>query len=233
MANNISVKYKGKTNELVIVLNEDADFDALKDEFTAKCAKSRGFFSSAAVSVAFNGRKLTKDEKEELTAILLNETNIIISEPDNGANNEPDGADAIKADEKRADEAEHKKDRAETTEYRREPEIHYGNAFFHKGTLRSGQDINYNGSVVVVGDVNPGGEIFAEGNIIVIGAVKGMVHAGCGGDKSCFVFALNLSPTQLRIADMIAYIPPELLKKNKDGASYAFIEDGQIFIKTM
>jgi len=233
MANNISIKYKGKTNELIIVLNEYADFNALKDEFTAKCAKSRGFFSSAAVSVTFGGRKLAKDEQEELTTILLNETNIIISEPERATGEEPDGADAAKTDEKHAEKTTQTDGRAETKEHRREPEINYGSAFFHKGTLRSGQNINYNGSVVVIGDVNPGGEIFAEGNIIVIGAVKGMVHAGCGGDKSCFVFALNLSPTQLRIADMIAYIPPELLKKNRDGASYAFIENGQIYIKTM
>jgi len=81
--------------------------------------------------------------------------------------------------------------------------------------------------------VNPGGEIIAEGSVIVLGALKGMVHAGCGGDRSRFVFALKFAPTQLRIADTITYIPPEMFKKEMAVASYAYAEEGQIFIKQL
>ena len=54
--------------------------------------------------------------------------------------------------------------------------------------------------MVVLGDVNPGAEIVAEGNIIVWGRVRGLVHAGSKGNATAVICALDLSPTQLRIA---------------------------------
>jgi len=78
----------------------------------------------------------------------------------------------------------------------------------HK-TLRSGNRIKFHGHVIVIGDVNPGAEIFAGGNIIIWGKLRGTVHAGALGDKSAIVCALNLSPTQLRIADKISIAPPQ------------------------
>ena len=228
MTSGISIKYKGKNNELIIVLNEDAGFDDIKREFTDKCAQSRKFFSSAAVSVKFAGRALTRTEEDELIDILIGETNIIIS--DDRDEPEPEHA----ADTSVAESGDSVAKNTESTHTaKREPEIDYGAAFFHKGTLRSGQDINFNGSVVITGDVNPGGEVMAEGNVVVLGSIKGVVHAGCGGDKTCFVFALNLAPTQLRIADTIAYIPPELVKKSRGRALYAYIDDGRINIRAM
>ncbi|MDO8753298.1 MAG: septum site-determining protein MinC [Anaerolineales bacterium] len=83
--------------------------------------------------------------------------------------------------------------------------------FVHK-TLRSGTRIEFPGHVVVVGDVNPGAEIVAEGNVIVWGRVRGLIHAGCKGDRSAFICALDLSANQLRIADEAS----AMLKPQKD-----------------
>ncbi|MDR3121682.1 MAG: septum site-determining protein MinC [Clostridiales bacterium] len=74
---------------------------------------------------------------------------------------------------------------------------------FVRGTLRSGKLISYDGNVVVIGDINPGAEVEATGNIIVLGTVRGIVHAGAGGNKETSVIALHFAPTQLRIADII------------------------------
>jgi len=74
-------------------------------------------------------------------------------------------------------------------------------ALFLQKTLRSGMRIEFAGHVVVLGDVNPGAEVIAEGNVIIWGRLRGMVHAGSKGNKNCMVCALDLSPTQLRIAD--------------------------------
>lgn len=71
-------------------------------------------------------------------------------------------------------------------------------------TLRSGTRIEFPGHVVVLGDVNPGAEIIAEGNIIIWGRLRGMVHAGSAGNTAAVICALDLSPTQLRIADEVA-----------------------------
>jgi septum site-determining protein MinC len=73
-------------------------------------------------------------------------------------------------------------------------------------TLRSGTRIEFPGHVVVLGDVNAGAEIVAEGNVIVWGRVRGMIHAGCKGDRKAVICALDLSATQLRIADEISAV---------------------------
>jgi septum site-determining protein MinC len=95
--------------------------------------------------------------------------------------------------------------------------------FLHR-TLRSGTRIEFAGHVVVMGDVNPGAEIVAEGNVMVWGRLRGMVHAGVKGDRSAVICALDLSPTQLRIADEVSaaikpqqHPRPEVVRINKDG----------------
>jgi septum site-determining protein MinC len=97
-------------------------------------------------------------------------------------------------------------------------------ALFLSKTLRSGTRIEFPGHVVVFGDVNPGAEIVAEGNVLVWGRIRGMVHAGAKGDTSAYICALDLSPTQLRIAGEVSAVlepqknpRPEIASLNKDG----------------
>jgi len=85
-------------------------------------------------------------------------------------------------------------------------------ALFIDKTLRSGKRVEFPGHVVVMGDVNAGAEIVAEGNVIVWGRVRGMIHAGAKGDRSASICALDLSATQLRIADEVS----AMLKPQKD-----------------
>lgn len=97
-------------------------------------------------------------------------------------------------------------------------------ALFLSRTLRSGTRIEFSGHVVIWGDVNPGAEIIAEGNVIVWGRLRGMVHAGAKGNRNAVICALDLSPTQLRIAEEVSAIlkpredpAPEIARINKDG----------------
>lgn len=99
------------------------------------------------------------------------------------------------------------------------------NAVFLKRTLRSGHKVKHPGHIVVLGDVNPGAELVAGGNIIVWGRLRGVVHAGAMGDTEAVVCSLDLSPTQLRIADKISVSPP---KKGKTRPEIARLEDGQV-----
>lgn len=92
-------------------------------------------------------------------------------------------------------------------------------------TLRSGFSLKSPGHVVVIGDVNPGAEIIAGGNVIVWGRLLGMVHAGAEGDDTALVCALDLAPTQLRIASCIATTPK---RKGKPQPEIARVEDGQV-----
>ena len=79
----------------------------------------------------------------------------------------------------------------------------------HQGTLRSGDHCYAPGSLLVLGDVNPGAQISAEGHVMVWGRLRGIAHAGCGGDQSALIVALHLHPLQLRIADQVARGPGE------------------------
>ena len=94
-----------------------------------------------------------------------------------------------------------------------------------KGPLRSGGRIEYNGNVVVMGDVNSGAEIVAGGSIIVWGRLRGVVHAGAQGDENAVVCALELVPTQLRIAGEIAISPK---KQAKSQPEVARLQDGHL-----
>ncbi|MGE5371213.1 MAG: septum site-determining protein MinC [Solirubrobacterales bacterium] len=96
-------------------------------------------------------------------------------------------------------------------------------------TLRSGQRVTHDGSVVVIGDVHESAEVFAGKDVIVLGTLEGIVHAGCMGDVNSIVFALNLFPRQIRIADKISQ-PPKDYTRNRV-AEFAFIEGDDIFIR--
>jgi septum site-determining protein MinC len=92
-------------------------------------------------------------------------------------------------------------------------------------TLRSGHSIRYQGHVIVIGDVNPGSEIIAGGHVIVWGKLRGTVHAGATGDINAMVCALDLTPTQLRIANQISISPK---KRAEARPERAYIKDDQI-----
>lgn len=92
-------------------------------------------------------------------------------------------------------------------------------------TLRSGFNLEYNGHIIVIGDVNPGAQVIARGDVVVWGKLRGMVHAGAEGDESAVVCALDLSPTQLRIAGAIAVTPK---RKGKPQPEMARLENGQV-----
>ncbi len=92
-------------------------------------------------------------------------------------------------------------------------------------TLRSGKSVNFDGHVVVIGDVNAGAEIIATGNVVVWGRVRGTVQAGVKGDTAAVVCALDLAPTQLRIADAIATSPK---RRGKPEPEIALVRDGKI-----
>jgi septum formation inhibitor MinC len=100
------------------------------------------------------------------------------------------------------------------------------NSLLLRETVRSGRAIRYKGHVVVIGDVNPGAEIIAGGNVIVWGKLRGLVHAGAAGDTGAVICAMELSPTQLRIANQIAISPPD--RQRKFTPEMAAIRDGQI-----
>ena len=83
-----------------------------------------------------------------------------------------------------------------------------------KTTVRSGVTICHPGSIIIRGDINPGGEIIADGDILIWGCLRGIAHAGAKGNSECYIMALQMQPTQIRIATSVARAPsgtPEFL----------------------
>jgi septum site-determining protein MinC len=93
-------------------------------------------------------------------------------------------------------------------------------------TLRSGQQLRHPGSITVIGDVNPGAEVVAGGDIVVWGKLRGTVHAGAMGNETAVVCALDLAPTQLRIAQYFARSPEG--RRRKPLPEVARVRDGKI-----
>lgn len=98
-----------------------------------------------------------------------------------------------------------------------------------QSTVRSGVEIHHPGTIVLLGDTNPGSALVAEGDILIWGRLRGLAHAGVTGNRSCRIMALQMQPTQLRIADVVARPPdkppaeyvPEVAYVGEDGMRIA------------
>lgn len=66
-------------------------------------------------------------------------------------------------------------------------------------SVNSGEMIQHSGTLMVLGDVQPAAEVIADGDIIIYGRLRGVAHAGVGGDESAIIAALTFKPTQARI----------------------------------
>lgn len=204
------VLIKGNKYGLTIILDEIVDFAVIKETLFKKINDAKKFFGQAKVSITFQGRNLTDDEQKTLVNIIHEASDLeIICIIDEANENLIEPKEFIKKTEK---------------------SISWNTAVFHRGTLRSGQEIVVDSSVIILGDVNPGAKVTAKGNIIIIGSLKGYVHAGKGGEKSAFVVALDMKPTQIRIGKVIAR-SPDKFEKIKTEPKIAFIENNQIFIE--
>ncbi|MBX9669404.1 MAG: septum site-determining protein MinC [Candidatus Obscuribacterales bacterium] len=97
-------------------------------------------------------------------------------------------------------------------------------------TLRSGQTVSHKGHLVIIGDINPGAEVMADGDITVWGCLRGVAHAGIGGNTNAEIRALKLQPIQIRIAHAIARAPdrPRVSYSQTTGPETARMVDGKI-----
>jgi len=213
------VVLKGQRDGIAVVLDSKVEFDEIKTVLRNKVAGAKRFFEGANATVTFKGRRLTEDEEQELLDIIMSETTLDVAFVESeGFTMAPPKSSAAAASEKSSTFAP----------------VMEGETAFYTANLRAGQQVRYKGSVVIVGDVNPGSEVVADGNVIVLGALKGMAHAGAIGDDTCYISALSMRPTQLRVAGTITVIPVEELASMKDnGPARAYVKDGQVFIEQL
>ncbi len=227
-----AILIKGNKFGLSIFINEELDFSLIKQALYTKLDGSRKFFGSSKVSITFEGRKLTTEEQRALIEIVQNASDldiICVVEPE---------AEVTHMDSQNLEFKQTKKvlQLQEHLEPKAEPQIEVipeNTAIFHKGTLRSGQEVISESSIIVMGNVHYGAKVAAKGNVIVIGKLNGAVHAGKDGNEKAFIVALNMSPTQLRIADIFGRSPDKKTKKLIITPQIAIVEEEQIVIENI
>ncbi len=211
-------KFKIKKTDIFIILNNEAEFENVLMELVEKLQEAKKIFKNEKTNVFFKGRELSEEEEEAVyNAIEQSNLNLVSYGKESYLEN-------FLPELKLLEEAvsEKSKNFDEDNDPQKQP------TFFQNGSLRSGRRIDFAGSVVLLGDLNAGAEIVAQGNIIVLGACRGMVHAGASGDSNSYIFAQQLKPTQIRIAEMVTYLDTD--KKDIHVPSYAYIDDNKIYV---
>jgi septum site-determining protein MinC len=210
---NNSVIIKGNKYGIIVVLNPDLPFEDLKILIAEKFKESSKFFENAKMAISFEGRKLSNEEQREVLDIIGENTEMhIVCVMENDTEKE----DAFKK-----------------TLEQKLMELSNNTGQFYKGILRSGASLEFETSVIIIGDVNHGARVVSKGNIIVLGSLKGNAFAGATGNTNSFVVALDMSPTQIRIADTIARSPDKPVKQEVREAKIAFLEEGNIYIEPL
>ncbi len=205
---------------MVVYINKSISFTEIKKIVTSKFKKSENFFQGLTLRIGFKGVDLDKEQLAEL-AEAVSETldcKTVLWE-------NPQPLEATTEEKMKKNLTP---EQIVSTAFK--IEIDDEKTKFYTKTVRSGQLLESEGNIVIVGDVNPGAELVAEGNIVVMGTVKGRVHAGSKGNRDAIVVAMNLSPIQLRIADLITRSPDEDESHGKV-PEIAYIKDDLIFIE--
>lgn len=210
---NNSVIIKGNKYGIVVILDDTLGFEELKTNIAAKFSESSKFFGDAKMAISFEGRKLSVDEQREVLDIIAENSSLhIVCVMDNDKEQE---------------------EKCKKTLEDKLMELSNRTGQFYKGTLRSGTVAEFETSVVIMGDVNNGARVVSKGNIIILGALKGTACAGATGNTNAFVVALDMSPLQIRIADIIARSPDKPQKEEVKEAKIAFLEEGNIYIEPL
>ncbi|MEC9490318.1 MAG: septum site-determining protein MinC [Halanaerobiales bacterium] len=192
--------FQAVSDGIVMNFRDGSTFGSIKKAVSLHAAEASDFFTGVNLYLNLSGLELAYEQLEELMEIVKNY---------NQVNKIYFTARKIKKEKS---------------------EENYSDAVIINRTLRSGQRVKHQANVVIVGDVNPGAEVIAGGDIIVFGRLRGVVHAGAGGSKDSQVAALQLDPTQLRIASLIARSPDDS-DSSKLQAERAYIENDQIVVE--
>jgi septum site-determining protein MinC len=228
---NATVSIKGVGDGLTIAPG-DGPWDVLMDDLAHQLATREKFFQGGRAAVNTRERELGPAELEKISDLLASHGIVLWAVLSEHASTQeaarklelgtrlPGSGVELAGSDRRLEplhSAPCKQSEAENGSH----------CMLVRGALRSGRLVQSPGHVVVIGDVNPGAEIVAGGDVVVWGRVRGLVHAGAYGDQNALVCALDLAPTQLRIAELIT-VSPAGSGDMEPVPEQASIKDGQI-----
>jgi len=187
MLNNIKISQTAE--EIVLNVNVVADVEEVYEELETKISKLKEFYKSAKTPMRITGKLFTDGEIEKLKKIISNEIEVDVTF------DEPSDLLGLHAIKKTF-----------------ETETEISETKYIRSSIRSGQIEEYSGSLVIIGDVNAGVEVIAGGNIAVLGALRGLAHAGAGGNTKALIAANYIDITQIRIANMVKEVEEKVEK---------------------
>ena len=175
------VAMKGTKSGIVIVLNEDAAFQVLKQAGSEKFKESAAFWGEATKAVSFQGKKLSDDEKMQLVDCIQENCHLLIP--------------CIMEEDEALETA------FQNSIENRQEEIDYSTRQYFKANLRSAQQLDLETSIIINGDVKAGAKVVSKGNVIILGSLKGNEYAGTSGKTNAYVVELDMAPLKIRIAE--------------------------------
>lgn len=200
--------FKGRRGSLHVILDEHADFAAIRDRLSQRLTEANNFFRGAELLVCAGQRELSDVERDELARVVNGYPDLkLVGFVDSDGQPLPASIGgksvATQRNEVQLNQIQHNEPQEQ------EGQPNGTNTLFIQRTVRAGQSIRFNGNVTIVGDVNPGAEVVATGHIVVLGVFRGIAHAGAEGDEGAIVAAYRLLPMQLRIANLVSRAPDD------------------------
>lgn len=235
MARSETVRFKGTRQGVHLLIEPDATLPEILLELDQRLKGADQFFRSASVMLNVGSRELGESDLGALQEVLDRYGLVIISARASQTDTRalfrskgvsldaPDAADIFAglAKPESNGDSPARSDRGAT--------LVSDDAIVVHRNLRSGQSISHSGDLCLIGDVNPGAEIVAGDNVIVWGSLRGVVQAGMKGNDSAVICALELAPTQLRIASLVTRQPET--GELEPVPEMARIVDGQIIVE--
>lgn len=224
------VAIKGVRQGILLVLPDDREWDEVVGQLETKLSAAANLIQGAKAQLDIGERAVSREQLEKLLGHLkeayqLEPTALI------GTNDEARGAAESVGLAVTAAPPPLPPERTKVVATPADaPTAVPNNALYLRQTVRSGQSIRHDGTIVICGDVNPGAEVIATGDIIVFGTLRGVAHAGAAGDEDCQIIAINLRPTQIRIAGYIARSPDTAAPPPSKHPEAARVQDSEIHI---
>ncbi|HRW09642.1 MAG TPA: septum site-determining protein MinC [Caldilineaceae bacterium] len=205
-----AINIKGRAGGILIEIGHGS-WPQLMNSLTERLAGAGNFFRNGVVTLDLESRPLTESELHQLHTLLTDQALELVLVRTASEETFQVALDlGLSAQlETMAGDATVSAQPAQTN-LRNEPH------FVYAGHLRAGQVLQRSEHILVIGDVNPGSTVISNGDILVWGHLRGLAHAGAGGDTRALIAALHLSAVQLRIGDYVA-IAPEPTPKRRWG----------------
>lgn len=237
------VTIKGVRQGILLVVPDDQAWDVVREALNEKLTAASTLINGAKAQLDLGDRPVTPDQLGALRTELqeghqLELAGVLGSHDDTKAAVEAVGLSLVvpaapsEADDEPAQPqvAEVVVPMAKVTPVPSDPSTFHSNAMYMRQTIRSGQSVRHDGTVIICGDVNAGAEVICTGDIIVFGTLRGVAHAGATGDEGAQIIAINLRPTQIRIAGYIARSPDAAAPPLSKFPEVARVQNAEIHI---